>query len=145
LTPKAVYDAGYLTSYTETDPVFNASPAAGITSTDISNWNGKVNKSGDTMTGNLRMGTNSIIFEDNSADYGQTITLNTSTATSNGERFAYLNIDGRAYYNRQTPVGNYELVHKKYVDDSIPKVYSSSNTGGYLTMATLPIYDGSVT
>jgi len=31
--------AGYLTSYTETDPVFSASDAAGITSTDISNWN----------------------------------------------------------------------------------------------------------
>ena len=30
--------AGYLTSYTETDPVFSASDAAGITSTDISNW-----------------------------------------------------------------------------------------------------------
>lgn len=30
--------AGYLTSYTETDPVFGASPAAGITSTQISNW-----------------------------------------------------------------------------------------------------------
>jgi len=26
----------------------------------------------------------------------------------------------------------------------IPKVYSSTNTGGYLTMATLPIYDGTV-
>lgn len=33
----------YLTSYTETDPVFTASAAAGITNTDISNWNGKVN------------------------------------------------------------------------------------------------------
>jgi Collagen triple helix repeat (20 copies) len=30
--------AGYLTSYTETDPVFTASPASGITSTNISNW-----------------------------------------------------------------------------------------------------------
>ena len=26
----------------------------------------------------------------------------------------------------------------------IPSVYSSTNTGGYLTMATLPIYDGTV-
>ena len=26
----------------------------------------------------------------------------------------------------------------------IPQVYSSSNLGGYLTMATLPIYDGTV-
>jgi len=29
-------DAGYLTSYTETDPVFSASAAAGITSSNIS-------------------------------------------------------------------------------------------------------------
>ena len=34
-------DSGFITSYTETDPVFAASPAHGITSSDISNWNGK--------------------------------------------------------------------------------------------------------
>jgi hypothetical protein len=32
-------DNRYLTSYTETDPVFSASAASGITSTNISNWN----------------------------------------------------------------------------------------------------------
>ena len=32
---------------TETDPVFSASPAAGITSSDISAWNGKSDFSGD--------------------------------------------------------------------------------------------------
>jgi hypothetical protein len=31
--------SSYLTSYTETDPVFNASAASGITSTNITNWN----------------------------------------------------------------------------------------------------------
>lgn len=36
-------DVGYITSYTETDPVFSASAAAGITATDISNWNAKSN------------------------------------------------------------------------------------------------------
>ena len=30
--------AGYLTAYTETDPVFGASEAANITSTDTTNW-----------------------------------------------------------------------------------------------------------
>jgi hypothetical protein len=30
---------GYLTSFTETDPVFSGSEAASITSTDTSNWN----------------------------------------------------------------------------------------------------------
>lgn len=34
-------DSGYITGYTETDPVFAASAAHGITSSDISNWNGK--------------------------------------------------------------------------------------------------------
>lgn len=35
-------DSGFIT--TETDPVFSASAAAGITSTDITNWNGKQDK-----------------------------------------------------------------------------------------------------
>ena len=39
-------DAGYITGYTETDPVFTASDAYGITSSDISNWNGKSDFSG---------------------------------------------------------------------------------------------------
>jgi len=33
------YDDNFLTSYTETDPVFIASPAFGIATTSISNWN----------------------------------------------------------------------------------------------------------
>lgn len=37
-------DAGYLTS--ETDPIYSASAASGITSTDISNWNNKSDFSG---------------------------------------------------------------------------------------------------
>lgn len=40
-------DSGYITGYTETDPVFAASAAHGISSSDISNWNGKSNFSGD--------------------------------------------------------------------------------------------------
>lgn len=43
-----------------------------------------------------------------------------------------------------TPTNNTDAVNKSYVDTAIPKVYSSTNTGGYLTMATLPKYDGTV-
>ena len=32
-------DSNYLTSFTETDPIFTASPSFGITNTNISNWN----------------------------------------------------------------------------------------------------------
>ena len=41
-----VESQGYLTGYTETDPVFMASPASGITSHDINNWNNKLDSSG---------------------------------------------------------------------------------------------------
>lgn len=34
-------DSGFITGYTETDPIFTASVAHGITSSDISSWNGK--------------------------------------------------------------------------------------------------------
>jgi len=39
-------DSGFITSYTETDPVFSASVAASITSADITSWNGKSTFSG---------------------------------------------------------------------------------------------------
>ena len=34
-------DSGFITSYTETDPVFTASAAHGISASDITNWNSK--------------------------------------------------------------------------------------------------------
>ena len=51
-------DVGYITSYTETDPIFSASAAAGITTADITSWDNKVSKSGDTMTGMLVVDSN---------------------------------------------------------------------------------------
>ena len=39
-------DSGFITSYTETDPVFSASAAASITPSDITAWNGKSTFSG---------------------------------------------------------------------------------------------------
>ena len=40
-------DSGYITGYTETDPIFNQSVAKNITSSDISNWNNKSDFSGN--------------------------------------------------------------------------------------------------
>ena len=40
---------GYLTSYTETDPVFTASAAHGITSADITSWNSKPSRLHSSM------------------------------------------------------------------------------------------------
>lgn len=48
-------DSGYITGYTETDPVFSASAASGITSSDISDWN---SKSEVSVTRHTTTGTN---------------------------------------------------------------------------------------
>lgn len=53
-------DAGYLTSFTETDPVFSASAAAGITTSDITNWNNKTSNTG-TLTGVSFNGTSATV------------------------------------------------------------------------------------
>lgn len=42
-------DVGYITGYTETDPIFLASPAAGITSQDITDWNNKLSVETDPI------------------------------------------------------------------------------------------------
>lgn len=42
-----------LTSFTETDPIFSASAAAGISSSDITNWNGKTDKVTSATSGNF--------------------------------------------------------------------------------------------
>ena len=61
-------------SYTETDPVFNASPAAGITASNITTWNNK-----SDFTGNYNDLTNKPTV---SKVFVQT---NTPTATSVGD------------------------------------------------------------
>lgn len=66
-------DAGYITGYTETDPVFAASPAHGITSANISSWNGKASVS--SITVNLAVA--------NWSNNSQTVTATGVTASNN--------------------------------------------------------------
>ena len=68
----------YLTSYTETDPVFTASAASGITSTNIDNWNtayGWGNPAVQTI--NAQTGTTYTVQD---SDLGKLITLSNSSA-----------------------------------------------------------------
>ena len=141
----------YLTSYTETDPVFSASAAASITSTDISNWNAKVsddktwNSVSLTKSSNIP-GSNVTVYipyMSSTSGTGAILTQVVNTPTAN----SIVRYDSNAYLNSTTPSANdnsTKVATTAYVDAAIPKVYSSTNTGGYLTMATLPIYDGTV-
>ena len=71
----------YLTSYTETDPIFVASAAHGITSSDISNWNSKTSNTG-TVTSVAASGSGGISISGSPITTSGTITigLNLSTA-----------------------------------------------------------------
>ena len=157
-------DQTYEIAITETDPVFSASAAAGITATDISNWNAKVSDdktwNGVTLhTG--RIDTNSNLWIPAKSDSGLSGTaywINTTEEIPNNVYSVniprYKKIDGVPYLQSSTPSANdnsTKVATTAYVDaaivaltSDIPEVYSSTNTGGYLTMATLPIYDGTV-
>lgn len=67
-----------LTSFTETDPIFSASAAAGITSTDISNWNAA--KPG-TVTSVRVQATSPVVSSTSTA---QSTTLNTTISLADG-------------------------------------------------------------
>ena len=68
--------------YTETDPVFEASPAHGITSSDITNWNSKTSNVG-TVTG-VKMNNTTNNPTDGVVDLGTVITQETQLTVTVG-------------------------------------------------------------
>ena len=73
-------DSGFISSYTETDPVFSASAAADITSLDISNWNGKTSNTGTVTSITLIAGGGISLDTDDTA-----ITTNGSRTISHAD------------------------------------------------------------
>jgi len=91
----------YLTSYTETDPVFSASVASSITSTDTSNWNTAYGW-GDHASGG----------------YLTTVALNdvsdvTITSPTSGQVLSY---NGSAWVNTAAATGNTQVT----ISDTLP-------------------------
>ena len=105
----------FLTSYTETDPVFGASPAGGITGTNISNWNtaynwgdhstgGYLTAESDTLASVTGRGastttdittTGKIYYSNNFADL---TALNAVNATTYHGMFAHVHAEGHGYF-----------------------------------------------
>ena len=77
-----VNDTGYITGYTETDPVFSASIAAGITTTELSNWNAAYNWGDHSTAGYLTSVGNLSTIDDvaiSSVQNNQLLKYNSST------------------------------------------------------------------
>jgi hypothetical protein len=87
--------AGYLTSYTETDPVFGASPAGGITNTNITNWNAAYGWGDHSTAGYLTA----------EADTLDTITARGAT-TNNGITVGGITVNGNMTVNGTQTVIN---------------------------------------
>ena len=144
-------------SITETDPVFSASAAAGITSTDISNWNAKV--SDDKTWNGVSLNKTGATFQWMHGEYFIPIAESASSSTMYYIKATYTptadlisKYDSNKYLYSTTPSANdnsTKVATTAYVDRAIggltiPTRYTSTNTTGYLTMADLPIYDGTV-
>ena len=82
-------DSGYLTSYTETDPIFAASPAGGILAGDITNWNTAYGWGDHSLAGYLTSYTETQTLQD-VTDIGA-ITTNAISITNATGSTAYTN------------------------------------------------------
>ena len=109
------WNPNYLTSYTETDPVFAASPAGGITGTNIGNWNtaynwgdhstgGYLTAESDTLASVTGRGastttdittTGKIYYSNNFADL---TALNAVNPTTYHGMFAHVHAEGHGYF-----------------------------------------------
>lgn len=106
-------------NFTETDPSFRASPAAGITATDITNWNAKVSDTGKwngVALGSGRADDTSDLWipskSDNNNDSGTAYWIKTtqelpaSSASESVQIPRYKKINGQWYLQSTTPSAN---------------------------------------
>ena len=142
-------DSGFLTSFTETDPTVpawaKATTKPTYTATEVgaaatNHTHTSIGVSNPTGDGQVSTAVNQVQLSA-SANGGSTINTMQITSTST------------TIHNIVTPTANGDAANKKYVDDSIAgitiptvptNVSSFTNDSGYLTLATLPVYNGTV-
>lgn len=124
--------SGYIKNYTETDPVFSASAAAGITTSDITNWNNKVSDdktwNGVTLNNSAIVGTT--IYIPGRASISATNAYNlTATTTPTSKQIALY--DGSAYLYSTTPStsdNSTKVATTAYVDAAIGAISIPTKT-----------------
>ena len=135
-------DSGYIT--TETDPVFTASPAHGITSSDITNWNGKSDFSGsyNDLTDKPTIGATD---GDTTLAFGQ----RSSIATVNGVDIHVTMPNAQSFSQEQADWNQTDNTQVDYIKNkpTIPTVPTNvsafTNDAGYLTTETEPAFNAS--
>lgn len=142
-------DSGFLTSYTETDPVFSASAAAGITATDISNWNAKI--SDDKTWNGVSLSTG--VSSSTSTYYVPVKSNTTLSGTANWlamaatpTAYAGAKYDANAYLKSTTPSANdnsTKVATTAYVDAAISTIPTNvsafTNDSNYITVSDITV------
>ena len=163
-------DSGYLTSETDptvpswakqsTKPTYTAAEVGALPDTTvILDEKLKVERTSDNGTYYPIISTNSTDASTKLRSDGLTYTKGSSASLTIGNQGISDALTGKLVltkYNYTTTIepsnnGAYQTITLPNASGTValtsdvPQPYSSSNTGGYLTMATLPIYDGRVT
>ena len=139
-------DSGYITGYTEIDPVFSASPAAGITTADIESWDAKIS---DDKTWNdytlevmNEITANSIKIPWLKSNTSSDKRFRLVDASSDPHQYYIAKYDVYSYLHSTTPSANdnsTKVATTAYVDSAItslpePMIFKGSlGTGGTIT------------
>ena len=124
-------DSGFITSYTETDPIFSASASANITSADITNWNSKSPKLSILSYGSSTWNDFITAYNNNSIVYCKA-SSNSNPGTGTQGRMAFM-----AYVNNPTNPTSVEFQYYRSVTTHSATqqgdqvfVYTLANTNG---------------
>lgn len=133
--------SGYITNYTETDPIFSASAAHGISTADITNWN---SKQAALVSGtNIKTINNQSILGSGNIDVDNIFIVDIGSSTYNDIYQAY--IDGKTLFAKDSngcidSYKEYWLSFTNY-NPSDDMITFSSILDGYEAWASIDIVD----
>lgn len=132
-------DVGYITDYTETDPIFGASPAAGIESSDITNWNSKQE---ELVSGtNIKTINNISLLGSGNIDIQGGGGVETDPVFTASPAFGITNQDITDWNNKSTFSGDYnDLINKPTIPTNTSDL---NNDSGFLTSESDPVFSAS--
>lgn len=139
----------------EVGAIPSTAPASSITNEDITSWNNKVSDdktwNGVTLSSTTIQASTKYYVPIKAQASSGSGTANWMGATATPTAYEIARYDASSYLNSTTPSANdnsTKVATTAYVDRAIPtiptNISSFTNDSGYLTLADLPIYDGTV-
>lgn len=131
----------YLTSFTETDPVFSASAAAGITTTNITNWNTAYSWGNHATAGYLLSSTAATTYQTQAgmSSYLTTTAASTTYQPLDGDLTSIAGLAGTSGLLRKTAANTWSLDTNTYLTSNQSITFSGDASGSGTTAVTLTL------